>query len=345
MSRSNVLERFEKQDFAFWDSVTTFLSVLGLHGFQLQYYKHTLSLRIIATPSINDPFVSAVYSFFSYSPDHFIPLNGCACEMGGADGPIAFGEKELLIKIWKLSDGHPYHLQLTELFRQIEPFFKEGDDICWDTQRVNAYREENLPITFARQHLTQMHTQWIKYIRRHFNRALLGIDDQSKLSCLIRCVESLCNHDHPNPTLSVGSICYTMDILDDTLYFAGHPSTEMLEYTRRLNAPYPGPVMSKALLMRLMKSQNIPAKYTYNMARIFRLQQKVAISERKMTDADKPKPCFIYVYDQKEYRIIYDKASGQFSYPPYSCTPPTITRKARLPANLGGCFLLQKTAL
>ncbi len=310
-------KKIESEDMKFWNSVNAIaFTLLRVFGVQLSYgviqSRRYGNHRVVCQPTCLTFSISSIYKFFSDSPDHFIPLQDGLCEMLQMPTPIAFGKQELLIKFYQAAKGSPQEGFIIALYRQIDRFFRQGDNQAWDVASITSGPQpKDSEIAVAKQQLDQVYTLWVRYVMRHYDHALLGRSDEDKLYVKIRCVDALRNHqivkaNNPClPSLSVQTICSSLMLVDDTLCLNYLP--DILGYPSLKS-----PVMGELLLEALMRITSFPLKFRPEIIKILRLYQRIGVQRRKRTKEIESDKCFFYCIQKMEYHISYCEKTGMF---------------------------------
>lgn len=221
----------------------------------------------------------------------------------------------VLVKLWQLSEGSAHHDYITALYSQLEPIFREADDIDWN----RSFTVTKSQAAQAKTQLENTYRLWVQYIKRHYDHALLGKNDVSRLNTQIVCIEALRNRIEPDlvdPT-PVKSICDALTIVDDTLCFYGVPDPAIPDF--------PGGVMGKELLGWLMRVEKIPEKFRPEVIKILRLHQKILVHKHETPGSSWENMCFSYWDGSTEYFIFFQENR-------YSCVKsvkkfPAFSRK------------------
>lgn len=312
--------KLQKADIAFWNSVdaavTTLLCYQAPKTNRTSYRAFYGDQRICAVPSsaVFAPQLTNLYNFFSRSPECFVPIHGYICEMSGTENPMAFGRKELLIRLWNtsLQGSPPEHviLYVIALFRQIDPFFRGGDGNEWDLLAVtSAYPTSKLPVTEAKKVFNQLYTKWVQYIKHHYNRLLLGVDDKSKLYTMTRCIDSIRNHERNSLALFAEGLCNSVIVMDDTLLHFLPPlrPEEVKEW-------YLTPIIDRCFLDSFIKEHTFPVKLRPDLIKFLQLKKKILLKDEATYGSLPADLCFSYAIDNKTYYdIFYDDSSEMFT--------------------------------
>ena len=281
------------------------LRLVGVPFFVCRIYQRSTDWdrRIIAYPERYLPVVTPLCEFFFSSPDNFVPCGDCVCNIQGTSIPLAFGKRELLVMLWKLSEGTANHAYITSVYSQLDSIFREADD----ADLVKSFTTTKPEVAQAKTQLENVYRLWVQYIKRHYNYALMGRNDPARLNTRIRCIEALRNHTRPNPLnpTPVKELCDVLTLVDDTLCFNGDPQPSLPDF--------PGRVMGKKLLSWMMRIGRIPEKFRPEVIKILRLHQKILIRERKTHKTVQPH-CFSYWRGNTEYLIFYQKDDGKYTY-------------------------------
>lgn len=318
MRRERDWEYVKKKDLEFWESVHYLVPILlrsmATPMVHRLYIRPTDGdARLISHPVQVLPMVTPLYTFFSRSPDCFIPLKNYVCQIQGTNRPIAFSKTELLVFLWRCSKDALNLSQnyVTSLCRQLDPIFLQGDGIYWNVYELEEPRD--LDVLQAKVQLERVYRLWVQYIKRHYDRTLLGRNDKERLFAKIMCVDAIRSHFTPNIMLpSAGDMCTALTLVDDTLCFTDGPSSSLRNY--------PGPVMDNELLDCLMQYGMFPKNTKSDIIKILQLHQKILIQERKENDKSEQISCFNYWDNSAEYAVFYDKKSGKYSYKAHNLT-------------------------
>lgn len=248
--------------------------------------------------------VDLICDFFATSPSRYVPVSNYICDVSGQSGPLAIDEKGLLILLWNMCKDSPDKGYITALCRKAMPFFRQGDGKYWNDEEVKRYDTKNIPGQPLRQCVRALLPLWVRYVKQHYDRRLLGTDSESRLWSLSICLEGLRNLQKKVAWPPISEVLSSFCLLDDTLCLV--PPWDKCS---KLSA-------TKDAVIRLFEWYDFPSVTISAATALLQEYQSYLIDQRRRS-AEKKRtknsaPCLAYADKDKRYEITFNKEKFEF---------------------------------
>lgn len=313
--------RSDELDLQFWDAlggtITCIVRWFGISSHYVQIQTAEIDpktllprdTRVIAVPESQDSLVQNLYAFFANSPDRFAPDGDVLIDLH-PDTATAFGKRELLVVLWKLAGGAS-NGQMSEMCKKLDAIFRledfeGGAPADWLKQHPQEVRR-------AKKALEDFYQQWFRYVARHYDKNVKGVDTETKLQFQVRALDMKRNRDVGGQLLPIIDIFQKLLLVDGTLcYMKTQEATPSVAFGM--------PVTSK-LLDQLLQQYSLRKKHRPDLEKVLRLKQKSLQEEEKQEKKRQkegvitaaPNPCFSFARGERTYNIYYDKETCKFS--------------------------------
>lgn len=297
--------KIEQQDKDFWDSLN--LAIISIFDSSCTYQYHWINnpntgdVRIVAY--LTDPAyhqLEAVYDFFRTSPERFVPDQNFLID-AKSEMPTAYKKRDLLVTLWTLAGAE--NARAREVCKRLDAIFQyEGS--CEDA--VSGFNQHPKQIREARLCLDNLYIQWVKYVKRHYNRGLKGLDDLGKWLFQCRLIEGKRNQEIRGFGPSLADAFGRFKLFDKTLCLL-YPLSDSIDAKV-------GSSITNEILRNQMQQYQFPEKYTAEIKKLLRLHQKILCKDPMSNVQPYPfTACFAFVWKNQTYYIYYHKDQKKFS--------------------------------
>jgi len=349
------------QDEEFWDVVKTVITLLvPIFGVTYESYelvdpfpsksavkgkaKSMGSVQKRLCFSANADLADRICRYLACSPDTHVPLKDFVCDISGHTGPLALDEQGLVVLLWTLSRGADSHDYVTAMCLAAYPLFREGNNVFWDDHLLYRYATKKLPVSELQENIHRLFILWRRYIERHYDRRLWGVDREGELRSFEICFEALRNLEKKIDGPSIRPFLQQLGLVDNTLCLALDREGDS------------GTSLSTDVLQKFLTSHHFSPQAKTPAAELLRRYQKCLMGTNrlvKQTTEEKkasPKPKLVYRYQGKRIEISYDRQKETLTCHPCSSASASQWRRdlpvyedQKIPAGIPEEYLYQLT--
>ena len=326
------------QDEEFWDVVKTVITLLvPIFGVTYESYelvdpfpsksavkgtaKSMGSVQKRLCFSANADLADRICWYLACSPDTHVPLKDFVCDVSGQTGPLALDEQGLYLLLWSLSKDSDLHGYVTAMCVAACPLFRQVDSTFWDDRLLSRYDTKKLPVSELQENMHRLFILWRRYIERHYDRRLWGVDREGELRSFGICFEALRNLEKKIDGPPIRPFLQQLGLVDNTLCLA---------LDREGNS---GTSLSPDVLQEFLTSHHFSPQAKAPATELLRRYQKCLMGTNrlmKQTAEEKkapPKTKLVYRYQGKRIEISYDRQKQSLTCRPCSSVSASQWRR------------------